>query len=275
MKQHRLQAGMVFLSLVFLCLYTLPAFAQEGIPITAGNADNLVVVGSFGSEGNSVSTTSIAFGPDSQMVAACAVNGGGIQLWSTRTGAVRLLIDAPCTYLAFSPDGTLIATTDLIDVSIYDVATQAVVATYPGSAFAFSPDGRLLATVSSEGILTIYAAPPGSDDASLPPTSLPAQTVIPFEPTSTPAVATAVPVMPTPAGLTCTLTTNGETNLRSGPGTSFDRTGLVVPNTAIEADGQARGTDGMTWYHLTSNEWVRADLVREPPECSALQVVTP
>jgi hypothetical protein len=41
------------------------------------------------------------------------------------------------------------------------------------------------------------------------------------------------------------------------------------------ADGRLQDANRMTWYHLDSNEWVRADLVTEPPECANLAVVSP
>lgn len=273
MKLHRIKLGGMCLSILLFSLCAASVVAQDGTPITAGNAGRLEAVGSFGADGAFASNTSIAISPDNQSVAACGVNGG-VELWNTDTGAARLLLDVPCSIVAFSPDGTLIAASNLLEVSLYDADSREKVGTYPGSTFAFSPDGQTLAIVTSEGVLTMYAAPAGSA-----PSAPAAATPIPFEPTDAPAaaVATAIPLAQptTSSGATCTLTASTNANLRNGPSTSADRTGLVVVNNTMIADGQTRGADGMTWYHLDSNEWVRADLVSEPPNCSALPVRTP
>jgi SnoaL-like polyketide cyclase len=70
---------------------------------------------------------------------------------------------------------------------------------------------------------------------------------------------------PTPsAGTTaaCTVTAPQKVNLRKGTGTSFAVGGTLAAGQSAEADGQAQGSDGKTWYHLGSlNLWALSNIV--------------
>ena len=57
---------------------------------------------------------------------------------------------------------------------------------------------------------------------------------------STPSAGTSV---------TCSVSAAQKVNLRVGPGTSFAVGGTLAAGQSADADGQAQGSDGKTWYH--------------------------
>ncbi|MEK7328087.1 MAG: hypothetical protein AAB217_22825, partial [Chloroflexota bacterium] len=88
-------------------------------------------------------------------------------IWAGQNG--KLIADLPGTppdrayVLAWSPDGTLLATANTADfaVRVWDVTAQQVVATLTGhtdyvNALAWSPDGQLLASGSSDGTVRLW-----------------------------------------------------------------------------------------------------------------------
>ncbi len=74
--------------------------------------------------------------------------------------------------------------------------------------------------------------------------------------------------------VTRTDTSDIAANLRDGPGTTFPVRGALDVGTRIEALGQANGSDGQVWYRLTSNSWVRSDLVTIEGDCDQLPIIT-
>lgn len=59
-------------------------------------------------------------------------------------------------------------------------------------------------------------------------------------------------------------------NLRSGPGTNFDVVGVLTGDATIALDGQAKGTDGLSWWQTTDGNWIRSDVVAVSDECETL-----
>ncbi|GAB5493800.1 MAG: ABC transporter substrate-binding protein [Phototrophicaceae bacterium] len=74
--------------------------------------------------------------------------------------------------------------------------------------------------------------------------------------------------------LTRTESADTSANLRSGPGLTFPVQGTLNVGTEVEANGQANGSDGATWYRLRTGLWVRADVVGLTGDCETLPVVT-
>ncbi len=72
------------------------------------------------------------------------------------------------------------------------------------------------------------------------------------------------------AAQSCTLDVPRTINLRNGPGTNFIQAGQLGAGDRVNADAQIIGTDGLTWWRLTSGDWVRSDLVTEGSGCDAL-----
>ncbi|MCB9451167.1 MAG: hypothetical protein H6672_06990 [Anaerolineaceae bacterium] len=68
----------------------------------------------------------------------------------------------------------------------------------------------------------------------------------------------------------CSVGSSTVVNLRSGPGTSYDRAGTLAGGTPIEAIGQMTGEDGFVWWQLVDNRWVRSDVVNEEGGCETL-----
>jgi ABC-type oligopeptide transport system substrate-binding subunit len=72
----------------------------------------------------------------------------------------------------------------------------------------------------------------------------------------------------TGAGAQCTITTDRNVNMRSGPGTGYDVAGTLNAGGSADVDGQATGTDDYIWWHLLDDAWVREDVVNWPEACS-------
>lgn len=56
-------------------------------------------------------------------------------------------------------------------------------------------------------------------------------------------------------------------NLRSGPGTTFDRFGTLNAREIADVVGYSTGADGFKWWKLSNDAWVRDDLVLEAGRC--------
>jgi hypothetical protein len=73
----------------------------------------------------------------------------------------------------------------------------------------------------------------------------------------------------TTAAGSCTVT-GSNVNLRSGPGTNFDRVGVLAAGTTMNVVGQATGADGFVWFNLDNGNWVRSDVVTADGDCANL-----
>src|SRR5262249_38754531 len=62
-------------------------------------------------------------------------------------------------------------------------------------------------------------------------------------------------------------------NKRSGPGTDFDSAGQLKANVETAVSGQAKGSDGLTWWQLDDGSWVREDVVAETGDCASIPIV--
>ena len=124
---------------------------------------------SMGLTGRGSSVVSVAFSPDSKIIAA-ADEEGFIYLWQTATGQRITTLRNPrgdINAIAFSPDGKLLAAGDSVggNTTLWRIVTGQRVATLHDpvsqafvSSVAFSPDGKTLAVLEGigDGNGTIY-----------------------------------------------------------------------------------------------------------------------
>ena len=68
----------------------------------------------------------------------------------------------------------------------------------------------------------------------------------------------------------CEIAPSDNVNMRSGPGTSFDRAGQLAAGTIVVAEGVATDNDGFLWWLLDNGNWVREDVVRAQGDCASL-----
>ncbi|MBZ0280172.1 MAG: SH3 domain-containing protein [Anaerolineae bacterium] len=71
--------------------------------------------------------------------------------------------------------------------------------------------------------------------------------------------------------LVCLVGAHRGANLRSGPGTDFDRVGRLVAEDLYVVSGQVTGDDGFVWWKLIDDAgWIRSDLVEETTLCATV-----
>ncbi|MBN1284419.1 MAG: hypothetical protein JXB47_03395 [Anaerolineae bacterium] len=82
--------------------------------------------------------------------------------------------------------------------------------------------------------------------------------------------------MPAPGAVSCDIGTDRVVNTRSRPGTNYNVAGQLAAGVTVQANGQAAGADGYTWWRLTNGAWVRDDVVSAAADCAvAAPVVNP
>lgn len=64
-------------------------------------------------------------------------------------------------------------------------------------------------------------------------------------------------------------------NLRSEPTVNSVKIGSLASGASVTAIGQYDAPDGFTWYRLTLDAWIRADVVDESDDCQNLPFVSP
>jgi hypothetical protein len=117
----------------------------------------------------------------------------------------------------------------------------------------------------------VYESPPCAD----------VPVVDPLAPEATPEATAGVVVQivsgpPGSTGPTCTITALQTVPMRSGPGLDYEQIASAVEGQALEADGQYFNEDEyFRWWHLTTGEWLREDVVREGEGCDDLPAADP
>lgn len=95
--------------------------------------------------------------------------------------------------------------------------------------------------------------------------------------TSQSAVPQPTPVGTAPdnASTACSVSGAGNVNERTGPGANFARAGTLAGGKSVTVDGQAIGADGMVWWQLSENIWVRSDVVNKSGDCDHMPLIQP
>lgn len=93
---------------------------------------------------------------------------------------------------------------------------------------------------------------------------------------STPAVEMTAEALAAPVTCVVTAPDGANINLRQGPGTEYDFSGLLEQNQSINADAQTPGAGGTTWLRVGPNQWLRSDVIAASQgDCVALPTVAP
>jgi uncharacterized protein YraI len=72
----------------------------------------------------------------------------------------------------------------------------------------------------------------------------------------------------------CTVTAINTVNLRSGPGTNYERLDQLNAGETASVTGMSPAVDGYQWWQLSSDSWVRGDLVDISDACHSVEEVT-
>ena len=117
---------------------------------------------------------SAAFAPDGRSIVTAEIDRA-VRVWDARTGRLRLEFRAEwrgASSVAFSPDGSQVASGGGGSPIVWDATSGAVLATFGGTTggsavIAFSPDGRSLAGAGWDGVIRIWDLATGRERRKL------------------------------------------------------------------------------------------------------------
>jgi hypothetical protein len=169
------------------------------------------------------------------------------------------------------------------DGSAPEIIFDAAASSLNISGVSWSPDGTQIAFTAfgADGIPFLYTI--NADGSNQQKIDLDGQEIIwgglswGVLPTTSADLTSAPAPSPTaPSGAaasTCVVTASKSANLRTGPGTTFDRAGALAAGASQTITGQANGSDGLVWWKLDSGSWVRSDLVQTNSDCASVPTV--
>jgi WD40 repeat protein len=137
---------------------------------------------------------SVAIEPSGRWIAAGSWKGSGVRVYDTASGGLLKQLPVKRTAaVAFSPDGSYLATADMMELKFWSTANwEPLPGALPGdrvselNPLAFSPDGRMLATVrGSYYEIKLLRVPTCEVLATLRAPSLAAYTSLSFSPNGT------------------------------------------------------------------------------------------
>ena len=122
-------------------------------------------------DGHRDDVNSLAFSSGGRMLASSS-DDGTIRLWDVHTGRTLSILKGPAKFpeavnaLAFSPDGTTLASSTAEQIWIWDISTQQIKRILQGHTWyvtdiAFSPDGGTIASTGWDWTFRLWDAPTG------------------------------------------------------------------------------------------------------------------
>ena len=112
-------------------------------------------------DGHTKGVRSVAFSPDSRILASGAADG--VKLWEVSTGEnIATLQESSTSTVAFSSDGIILAAGSRDGIKLWEVSTEKNIATFPlpdktvSFPVVFSPDDKTLASGSQDGTALLW-----------------------------------------------------------------------------------------------------------------------